>query len=121
MFWLSPYVSPDSPEYRDLAKKGAFVLDPVENHPAIVPWWNGYSAMLDMSNPVACQWLSGKLNEMQEKYGVDGFKFEAGDAANYTPERIRVFDGKSYGPDADSGNAAYGQAPQGPLAGRGRP
>ncbi len=98
MFWLSPYVSPDSPEYRDLAKKGAFVLDPVENHPAIVPWWNGYSAMLDMSNPVACQWLSGKLKEMQEKYGVDGFKFDAGDAANYTPERIRVFDGKSYGP-----------------------
>ena len=78
MFWLSPYVSPDSPEYRDLAKKGAFVLDPVENHPAIVPWWNGYSAMLDMSNPVNCQWLSGKLKEMQEKYGVDGFKFEAG-------------------------------------------
>ena len=98
MFWLSPYVSPDSPEYRDLAKKGAFVLDPLENHPAIVPWWNGYSAMLDMSNPVACQWLSGKLKEMQEKYGVDGFKFDAGDAANYTPERIRVFDGKSYGP-----------------------
>ena len=98
MFWLSPYVSPDSPEYRELKKKGAFVLDPAEDRPAIMPWWNGFSAMLDMSNPDACEWLSGKLKEMQEKYGVDGFKFDAGDAANYTPDRIRVHDGKSYGP-----------------------
>ncbi len=98
MFWLCPYVSPDSPEYRELEKKGAFVLDPVEDRPAILRWWNGYSAMLDMSNPVACEWLSGKLKEMQAKYGVDGFKFDAGDAANYSPEKIRVHDGKSYGP-----------------------
>ena len=98
MFWLCPYVSPDCPEYRELEKKGAFVLDPVEDRPAIVRWWNGYSAMLDMSNPVACEWLSGKLKEMQAKYGVDGFKFDAGDAANYSPEKIRVHDGKSYGP-----------------------
>ena len=99
MFWLCPYVSPDSPEYRELAKKGAFALDPVEDRPAILKWWNGFSAMLDMSNPVAREWLSEKLHEMQETYGVDGFKFDAGDAANYNPKKIRVYDGKSYGPD----------------------
>ena len=99
MFWLSPYVSPDSPEFRELEAKGVFALDPAEDRPAILNWWNGYSAMLDMSNPAACEWLAGKLHEMQEKYDVDGFKFDAGDAANYTPARIRVYDGKSYGPD----------------------
>ena len=98
MFWLCPYVSPDSPEFRELERKGAFVLDPIEDRPAIMKWWNGFSAMLDMSNPIAWGWLSGKLHEMQEKYGVDGFKFDAGDAANYNPEKIRVADGKSYGP-----------------------
>lgn len=97
MFWLSPYVSPDSPEYRDLAGKGFFAKHPVEDRPAIVPWWNGYSAMLDMSNPGAREWLAGQLHGMQEKYGVDGFKFDAGDAANYLPSVIRAYDGKSYG------------------------
>lgn len=98
MLWLSPYVSPDSPEFRELDRKGLFVKDPDEDCSAIVHWWNGWSAMLDMSNPGAKEWLSDKLHGMQEAYGVDGFKFDAGDAANYTPERIRVFDGKSYGP-----------------------
>lgn len=98
MLWLSPYVSPDSPEFRELDRKGLFVKDPKEDCSAIVHWWNGWSAMLDMSNPGAKEWLSDKLHGMQEEYGVDGFKFDAGDAANYTPERIRVFDGKSYGP-----------------------
>lgn len=98
MLWVCPYVSPDSPEYRELAKKGYFVLDVKEDRPAIIQWWNGYSAMLDMSNPGARAWMVGKLKEMQEKYGVDGFKFDAGDGASYSPEKIRVFDGKSYGP-----------------------
>ena len=98
MLWVCPYVSPDSPEYRELAKKGYFVLDVKEDRPAIIQWWNGYSAMLDMSNPGARTWMVGKLKEMQTKYGVDGFKFDAGDGASYSPEKIRVFDGKSYGP-----------------------
>lgn len=98
MFWLSPYVSPDSPEYRELEKKEYFVKDAVQDLPAMVKWWNGWSAMLDMSNPGAREWLVDKLRGMQKEYGVDGFKFDAGDAAKYSPENIRVFDGKSYGP-----------------------
>ncbi len=99
MLWVCPYVSPDSPEYRDLASKGCFVKDAKADRPAIVEWWNGWSAMLDMSNPEARAWMVCRLREMQEKYGVDGFKFDAGDAANYNPSSIRVFDGKSYGPE----------------------
>ena len=98
MLWVCPYVSPDSPEYRELARLGYFVLDAEENRPAILEWWNGWSAMLDMSNPAARAWMVGKLRQMQEKYGVDGFKFDAGDGANYNPEKIRVHDGRSYGP-----------------------
>jgi len=98
MLWVCPYVSPDSPEYRDLAKRGYFVKDVKEDRPAICEWWNGYSAMLDMSHPDARAWMVSKLKEMQEKYGVDGFKFDAGDGAGYSPEKIRVYDGKSYGP-----------------------
>lgn len=99
MLWVCPYVSPDSPEYRELSKKGYFVKDVHEDHPAIVQWWNGYSAMLDMSNPAARAWMVEQLKQMQEIYGVDGFKFDAGDASNYNPDQIRVYDGKSYGPE----------------------
>ena len=98
MFWLSPYVSADSPEYRELEKLGYFVLDVNKDLPAMCKWWNGFSAMLDMSNPGARQWLVDKLHGMQEEYGVDGFKFDAGDAARYSPAEIRVYDGESYGP-----------------------
>ena len=100
MLWLSPFVSADSPEYRELEKKGCFVKtpDPENELPAMNKWWNGWSAMLDMSNPVDREWLVDKLRGMQETYGVDGFKFDAGDAARYMPDRIRVYDGKSYGP-----------------------
>ena len=99
MLWVCPYVSPDSPEFRELEKKGYFVKETSGNHPAIVRWWNGYSAMLDMSHPGARAWMVARLREMQEKYGVDGYKFDAGDAANYSLDAIRVHDGKSYGPE----------------------
>ena len=98
MFWVCPYISPDSPEYRELASKGYLVKDSKEDRPAIYSWWNGYSAILDMSNPDAKEWLVIKLRDMQSRYGVDGFKFDAGDVAPYNKEHVRVFDGKSYGP-----------------------
>lgn len=98
MFWVCPYISPDSPEYRELASKGYLVMDAKEDKPAIYGWWNGFSAILDMSNPKAKEWLISRLCKMQELYGVDGFKFDAGDAAPYDIKNVKVFDGKSYGP-----------------------
>jgi len=98
MLWVSPFVSPDSPEYRELAKKGYLVMDAVKDQPVIDKWWNGFSAIIDISNPEARGWMVSKLKEMQEKFGVDGFKFDAGDAHSYTQDKIKVHDGKSYGP-----------------------
>ena len=44
MLWISPFVSADSPEFRDLAAKG-FLLKNKNGTPAVVNWWNGYSAV----------------------------------------------------------------------------
>ncbi len=98
MVWVCPFVSPDCDVYRALAKKGAFLLDagkeaqnttmPSELRgklkPQMVSWWNGYSAVLDLSNPVAMDWFKSQLNYLQSEYGVDGFKLDAGDAQYYT-------------------------------------
>ena len=72
MFWICPFVSPDSPEFRELQQKGYLIKKKGTNAAAIIPWWNGYSACYDLSNPAAAEHLKQQLRGMQEKYGVDG-------------------------------------------------
>ena len=85
MLWVVPFVSPDSATSRDLAQRGLLLRDANrKNSPAIVPWWNGASAVLDLSNPAAREWFDGRLRHLVETYGVDGFKFDGGDANYYT-------------------------------------
>ncbi len=93
MVWICPFVSPDSKEFRYLAQEGMLLLDPqktqdilwanTKNKAAIIRWWNGASACLDLSNPKTQLWLQERLDFLQDKYGVDGFKFDAGDAEYY--------------------------------------
>lgn len=90
MLWICPFVSPDSDVYRKLAKEGLFLKNPKDakvsaapwispRQPAMIYWWNGASAVLDLSNPKAEQWFKGELNRLMEEYNVDGFKLDAGD------------------------------------------
>ena len=53
--------------------------------PSIINWWNGYSFVLDFSNPKAVEWFKSQLSSMVSEYGLDGFKFDAGDP-EYYPE-----------------------------------
>jgi len=67
MLWVCPFVSPDSQIYRQLAQQGLLLLDPekeqdvlwanTRNKPALIRWWNGASACLDLSNPKTMQWF----------------------------------------------------------------
>jgi alpha-glucosidase len=82
MVWVCPFVSPDSDVYRGLAKKKAFYMDKPDD-PAMVAWWNGKSAMLDLSNPEAKRWFTDALLQLQACSGVDGFKLDAGDTEFY--------------------------------------
>lgn len=88
LLWICPYVSPDSREYRALYAKGAFVRDPNTNRPRMALWWNGYSALLDLTNPVDRDWLNEKCHYLMDKYGVDGFKFDAGDTSSYFTDDV---------------------------------
>lgn len=81
MLWICPFVTPDTLEYRELEAAGLLVKDTDEN-PFIAHWWNGWSAVLDMTLPAACAWLKKQLDSLQE-LGVDGFKFDGGDSIYY--------------------------------------
>ena len=92
MLWICPFISPDSEPYRELSRKKLLLLDnqgkkdatwKEVSKPLLLSWWNGYSACLDLSNPDAGKWLQSKLDYLKEKYGVDGYKLDAGDAAYY--------------------------------------
>ncbi len=78
MLWVCPFVSADSKDGREVAKKKLVFLDK-DHRPAVCRWWNGYSLLLDFSNPKAVDWFKKSLNVLVNEYGVDGFKFDAGD------------------------------------------
>jgi alpha-glucosidase (family GH31 glycosyl hydrolase) len=83
MLWMCPFVSADSFTFRQLESKGMFLKD---QHGDIVirRWWNGYSAILDFTNPDAVDWFYEQTEELQQRYGIDGFKLDAGDLAFYS-------------------------------------
>jgi alpha-glucosidase (family GH31 glycosyl hydrolase) len=87
MLWLVPFVSPDSATRRDLAARGLLVRRP-DGRVAIRTWWNGDSAILDVTHPDAVTWLTGELDALRDRYGVDGFKFDAGDLRDYRPDDV---------------------------------
>lgn len=95
MVWVCPYVSPDSREAQDLSYMNYLVKEKGTDRPAILPWWNGYSACYDLTNPDAFNYLIKQLKGAQEKYGIDGFKFDAGDIFYMRGENIQFFDPKA--------------------------
>jgi alpha-glucosidase (family GH31 glycosyl hydrolase) len=82
MLWLVPFISPDTAVFRDLQDRGLLVRDD-HGRSAIRRWWNGYSAVLDATNPGAVSWLHGQLDALATEHGVDGFKFDGGDLWSY--------------------------------------
>lgn len=85
MLWICPFISSDSPVYRELAERRLLIFrDTAKTRPAIVEWWNGSSAIIDLSNPDGVKWFKDQLNSLVREYGVDGFKLDAGDPEYYT-------------------------------------
>ena len=89
MVWLVPFVSPDSENSRMAAGKGWLIKGP-DGRPVVREWWNGYSTVLDLTNPDAVAWLRDALHRLQSVDGVDGFKFDAGDLRHYRSDDVTV-------------------------------
>lgn len=81
MLWVCPFITCDSVKYREAVKKDILIKNS-DGEVRIVKWWNGYSALLDFTNPNAKSWLKEQLVAL-ENMGIDGFKFDAGDSIYY--------------------------------------
>ena len=90
MLWVVPYVCPDGPEFVKLTDRqfnpqefDKHFLRNANGEYAFVRWWNGYSLILDFTNPYDCKFLKERLRFLMEEYGIDGFKFDGGDLYSY--------------------------------------
>jgi alpha-glucosidase (family GH31 glycosyl hydrolase) len=104
MLWICPFITPDSENFRELYKRKLLLMDNEGDSnktwkdatkPLLIQWWNGYSACLDFTNPGAKEWLIEKLKFLQTEYGVDGYKFDAGDANFYDNKKLLSFENKT--------------------------
>jgi alpha-glucosidase (family GH31 glycosyl hydrolase) len=82
MVWICPFVNTNSEPYPQLAQQQLLLKD-ASGKPALVDWWNGRSALLDLTNPKAGDWLRAQLDRLRSDYQVDGFKFDGGDSSFY--------------------------------------
>ena len=55
---------------------------------ALVEWWNGFSAILNMCKESDREYLDSKLRRLIDEYGVDGFKFDGGPIGMYHESNI---------------------------------
>lgn len=111
LLWVVPAHTPDGKEFSMLTApelsflKGAangktHFLRTDDGNVALVNWWNGFSALLNLKNPDDAELLRSKLDRLMREYGVDGFKFDGGNIASmYNPERITNGKQTSYTPE----------------------
>lgn len=82
--WVPPFFDPAGAGFREAARQGFLVRHPATGEPYLTRWWQGYGGLLDVSNRAALDWWRERLEHLQAAYGIDGFKFDGGEA-NFLP------------------------------------
>ena len=88
MLWVCPFVSMDQYQIcRDIIRREGF-LKAKDGEPYPVRWWNGTSAVLDLSSKGGIEWFDEQLTCLVKEHGIDGFKFDAADFVYYPEDAI---------------------------------
>lgn len=97
MLWVVPIVCADGRGFLGIEGNAKFLQSKWETSPllktdqgdtAIVKWWNGYSAVLNLCLPSAQEYLGQRLDFLMKEYGVDGFKFDGGSLGVYRADNV---------------------------------
>lgn len=106
MLWVTPFVTCDGKAFTTATDK-SFNPENFKNiflrnkagDVALVKWWNGISAVLDLRKECDREFLDSKLRRLMQDYGVDGFKFDGG--SFYTYGKLALANGEP-ADDADA-------------------
>ena len=105
MIWTAHFVSPDSREYKRLRHHRklngldylAYTVEPGKEA-GVIRWWSGISCIYDLSKPAASGYYAKMLKDFAAKFGIKGFKFDAGDPWRITGH-VRLSDPSMEGID----------------------
>ncbi|MBR0057064.1 MAG: glycoside hydrolase, partial [Kiritimatiellae bacterium] len=94
LIWTAHFVSPDSREYKrlrwhdvhDCLDYLAYRKAPGSHEAAAIRWWSGISAIYDLTKPEANAYYAKTLKDFAAKFGIAGFKFDAGDPAFFAED-----------------------------------
>ena len=85
--WVIPFLDPQSATFAE-GKAQGFLVRQADGDPYPVRWWQGVGALLDVSNPSALAWFRERLERLQRETGLDGYKFDAGEAAFFPADAV---------------------------------
>ena len=93
MLWVCPFVTCSGERYIKSLRYGAefeekkldtdLYLRTGDGKVALVHWWNGQTAILDMTKESDRDFLKLQLDRLVSDYGIDGFKFDGGQVYHY--------------------------------------
>ncbi len=107
LLWVVPYVSVDGPGFVRSLRPLVGTDPEMAKHlytrtgtgeVAVFSWWNGFGALLDMTDEYNRAFLKKQLDTLIEEYGIDGFKFDGGSVNGYTNKHLvngRLPEGKT--------------------------
>jgi alpha-glucosidase (family GH31 glycosyl hydrolase) len=78
--WVTPFAEEGSAAYVEGAGRGHWFAH-ANGSVMQARWWRGEGAMLNVSSMEARKWFARRLEALRASVGVDGFKFDAGEAA----------------------------------------
>lgn len=100
--WTTPFVNRDAKIYSEVQNQEYYVKNSNGDHNSHIHWWQcginplkerdfrcGY--ILDFTNPKVYDWQKSRFERLKTKYGIDGFKFDAGEE-DYFPENFKLYD-----------------------------
>ncbi|MDE7361035.1 MAG: alpha-xylosidase [Oscillospiraceae bacterium] len=86
--WINPYIGQRSPLF-DEGVKGDYLLKNPDGSVFQCDMWQPGLAIVDFTNPAACEWYASKLRKLCEM-GIDTFKTDFGERI---PTNVKYFNG----------------------------